>query len=67
LGLDGRACGQEVTMRNTIISFIAGILATHLFVSTAGAEAESLYEQHVLRVEAIMGKRGVSIALDAIA
>lgn len=43
-------------MRNTIIGFIAGALAAHLFVSTAGADAETLHEQRVLRtLERIAG------------
>lgn len=43
-------------MRNTIIGFVAGVFAAHLFVSTATAEPESLHEQHVLRaLERIAG------------
>lgn len=36
-------------MRNTTIGFIAGVLAAHLFVSTAGADDKSLQEQRVLQ------------------
>jgi hypothetical protein len=36
-------------MRNMIASFVAGVLAAALFVSTAGADAETLHEQKVLR------------------
>lgn len=41
-------------MRNTIIGFIAGALAAHLFVSSAGAEA--LQDQRALQaLERIAG------------
>ncbi len=38
-------------MRNTILGFVMGALAAHLFISTAGADVgETPHEQRVMRV-----------------